>query len=194
MTHTIDRRQAMQISALATLPALLASPASAANAASPKAKDPVHDFDFLIGSWHVAHRRLKQRLLDSQTWEEFDGTCTMGPLLDGSGNVDDNVINLPSGTYRGVGLRSFDPKTRQWAIWWLDSRNPHMLDVPVVGGFENGVGAFLADDTLRGKPIKVRFRWSDIKRNSCTWEQAFSPDAGANWEVNWIMHFKRTAG
>ncbi len=188
MTTKIDRRQAIKLSALAALPAVLGNTAPVAAKGT---HDPSHDFDFLIGSWHVAHQRLKERLLGSQAWEEFDGSCTMRPLLGGHGNVDDNIINLPSGTYRGVGLRSYDPKTQTWAIWWLDERNPHALDVPVVGGFENGVGTFLADDTLRGKPIKVRFRWSGIKRNSCIWEQAFSPFAGASWEVNWIMHFRR---
>ena len=59
------------------------------------------------------------------------------------------------------------------------------------GGFKDGVGTFTGDDTLEGKPIKVRFRWSEIKANSARWEQAFSPDGGATWEVNWRMQFTR---
>ncbi|HTE65485.1 MAG TPA: DUF1579 domain-containing protein, partial [Candidatus Binatia bacterium] len=35
------------------------------------------------------------------------------------------------------------------------------------------------------------FVWSDITRNSCRWEQAFSPDAGKTWEVNWVMESTR---
>lgn len=152
----------------------------------------LHDFDFLAGSWKVRHQRLKERLAGSHAWEEFDGTCTMRPLMGGYANVDDNVMELPSGTYQGVGLRSYDPKSGQWAIWWLDSRNPFGdLDPPVKGRFENGVGTFTSNDTLRGKPVRVRFTWSQITPTSAHWEQAFSPDGGKTWEVNWRMEFTR---
>src|SRR6185369_5675364 len=70
----------------------------------------LHDFDFLVGRWQVHHRRLKERLANSHEWVEFDGTCSNFPLMGGWGNVDDNVLNLPGDNYRGVGLRSYDPK------------------------------------------------------------------------------------
>ena len=31
------------------------------------------DFDFFIGRWQVRHRRLQQRLVGCQVWDEFDG-------------------------------------------------------------------------------------------------------------------------
>jgi ABC-type branched-subunit amino acid transport system ATPase component len=46
--------------------------------------------------------------------------------------------------------------------------------------------------TFEGRPIKVRFRWSEITPASARWEQAFSPDGGTTWETNWIMCFERT--
>ena len=123
----------------------------------------LRDFDFLVGEWRVQHRRLKERLANNHEWVEFDGTCSNRPLMDGWGNVDENRINLPGDNYRGVGLRAYDPKSGQWAIWWVDSRTPHgAVDPPVKGKFVNGVGTFYADDTLRGKPIRVRFTWSKI--------------------------------
>jgi hypothetical protein len=60
-----------------------------------------------------------------------------------------------------------------------------------VGRFADGVGTFLADDTLRGQPIRVRFRWSDTATPIPCWEQAFSPDGGDSWEINWVMRFTR---
>ena len=152
-------------------------------------KSGLQDFSFFHGSWRVEHRRLTGRLVGAADWEEFDGVCECRPLLGGAGNVDDNILNLPEGTYRAVTLRSFDPLGGLWSIWWLDGRHPHRLDVPVVGGFANGVGEFLADDILNGNPIRVRFRWSLTDAGLPRWEQAFSPDAGASWEVNWVMLF-----
>src|SRR5258705_609180 len=135
----------------------------------------LHDFDLRIGEWRAHHRRLKERLADSHEWVEFDGTCSFRLLMDGWANMDDNVFNMPGGVYRGVTLRSYDPKSGQWAIWWLDGRNPFGdLDPPVKGRFVNGVGTFYADDTLRGKPIRVRFLWSHITPTSAHWEQASS--------------------
>jgi len=200
MTTDAGRRTVMRLSLLAAAAHLAPQGAARGTAGGqdPKQRrtpmgDAPRDFDFLIGSWKVRHRRLKERLAHSTEWEEFDGTCTMRPLLGGFGNVDDNVLELPGGTYRGVGLRSFDPATKSWAIWWLDSRDPHVLDVPVIGRFQDGVGTFVAKDTLRGRPIVMKFVWSHITPASAVWEQSFSPDEGKTWEMNWHMDFTRTA-
>jgi hypothetical protein len=149
------------------------------------------DFDFLAGNWQVQHRRLRERLAGCDDWQTFDGTCAMRAILGGQGNLDDNLLNLPGGAYRAASLRAFDPQTGLWAIWWLDDRHPHQLDVPVQGGFADGVGSFYADDTFNGQPIRVRFRWTDTASAAPRWEQAFSADGGASWEVNWTMVFTR---
>ena len=148
------------------------------------------DWAFLVGSWNVRHHRLKGRLVGSTEWEDFAGTCVNWPLLGGQGNVDDNVLELPGGTYRGVGVRAFNTETRQWSIWWLDSRRA-VLDPPVRGGFRDGVGTFLGDDTHEGRPVTVRFRWSKITAGAAEWDQAFSTDGGKTWETNWRMWFTR---
>lgn len=151
---------------------------------------PPGDFDFIIGSWRVHHRRLVDRLSGCTEWAEFAGASTTRKTLGGFGNLEDNWLDLPGGAYRAVALRSFDAATGKWAIWWLDARFPHQLDPPVVGAFADGIGTFYADDTLSGRPIKIRFVWSaDPERPR--WEQAFSPDGGASWEPNWIMEFSR---
>ncbi|MBL8347121.1 MAG: DUF1579 domain-containing protein [Rubrivivax sp.] len=150
-----------------------------------------HDFDFLVGHWQVRHRRLKERLEGCAEWQEFEGTSTLRPLMDGRGNVDDNVIDLPAGRYRAISMRSFDPAKGLWAIWWLDERHPHQLDAPVVGRFEGGIGTFFADDQFKGRPIRVRFLWTDITADSARWQQAFSEDGGRTWETNWVMDLRR---
>lgn len=150
----------------------------------------VHDFDFQVGEWRV-HHRVKQAANDPQ-WLEFEGTSSVRSLMDGAANVEDNTFNKPTGVTHGVALRAYDPKTAQWAIWWIDGRDPlGALDPPVKGRFDDGVGTFYSDGTLDGKPIRTRFIWSQITPTSARWEQAYSPDSGKTWETNWIMEFQR---
>ncbi|MGL5012159.1 MAG: DUF1579 domain-containing protein, partial [Paracoccaceae bacterium] len=68
----------------------------------PQQSGDFHDFDFEQGHWLVRHRRLKERLSGCQTWESFDGTCEMRTVLGGHGNVEDNLLELPGGTYRAI--------------------------------------------------------------------------------------------
>lgn len=149
------------------------------------------DFDFQQGRWHVRHRRLKARLAGCNEWEEFAGTSEQRPILGGNGNIEDNLLHLPGGDYRAVALRSYDPANGTWAIWWLDARNPHRLEVPVVGRFENGIGTFYADETHEGRPVRMRFLWLGTDTSTPRWEQALSEDGGETWETNWVMEFGR---
>lgn len=150
------------------------------------------DFDFAFGHWQVRHRRLDRRLAGCTDWTEFSGTSSTRPILGGNGNVEDNVIDFPSGQYRAVAIRSFDPGSGTWAIWWLSTANPHVLDVPVIGRFDGDVGTFTAQDVHDGQPVLLRFVWSRTRSDSPRWEQALSADGGASWETNWVMDFHRS--
>lgn len=149
------------------------------------------DFDFIIGDWRVRHRRLNSRLSGCTEWTEFDGLSSTRKVLGGFGNVEDNLLCFPDGDVRAAAFRSYDPESKTWAIWWLDHRNPHRLDVPVVGNFSGSEGVFHASDTLNGISINVRFIWNATPNGNPTWEQAFSADGGATWETNWTMEFVR---
>jgi hypothetical protein len=183
----------MKLATILLAASLISGPAFAATAkpGETAVTDHAHDFDFLIGKWNVHHHRLKERLAGSHEWVDFEGTSVLQMTMNGQGTFDDNYIGIPSGPYRAVGLRGYDPKTQTWAIWWLDARDPHTMEPPVFGNFQNGVGTFEGDDTFNGKPIKVRFTWSHITRDTAQWEQAFSPDGGKTWETNWVMHLTR---
>jgi len=147
------------------------------------------DFDFLEGSWIVHNRYLRERLVDSDIWDEFQSSCVMQLILDGMGNQDEFRIDY-SGGYIGMSFRFFDPSTKQWAIYWADSRRPGLLDPPVIGTFSGDTGVFRGGDTFQGRPIVVRFIWSRVTTGAPRWEQAFSADGGATWETNWIMDFE----
>lgn len=150
----------------------------------------MREFDFQIGAWRVHHRKLRGRLVGSNDWVEFDGTCSGWVVMDGQGSVEDQYLDDPDGAYRASAFRRRDPVTGDWSIWWFDSRFAS-VDPPVTGRFVDGVGAFHADDVLDGRPIRVRFLWSAITAHSARWEQAFSADGGETWETNWIMTFER---
>jgi hypothetical protein len=152
---------------------------------------PSSDFDFFMGIWKCRHRYLVRRLADCHDWIEFDGSCAARKILGGFGNMDEGDIDLPGDRYRGMSLRTWDPETACWSIYWLDSRRPGTLFPAVKGGFDKGVGSFYGDDTLKGRPIRVRFLWSRITGQSARWEQAFSLDEGNSWETNWFMDFTR---
>lgn len=149
-----------------------------------------HDFDWLIGDWTVAHRRLRRRLAGDDSWDEFAGACAMRALIGCLGNVDDNFLQLPEGPYRAAAVRLFDTANRRWSIWWIDGR-VLTFGAPVHGGFVDGVGRFVGEDSHDGRPILVRFVWSEIAAGSGRWQQSFSPDGGATWELNWDMRFTR---
>jgi len=164
-------------------------PSAPSPAQSSPQRDGARDFDFQRGEWRVQHRVKRQG-----TWIEFGGTCRNRALIDGSANVEEHTFSRPAGTTYGIALRAYDAKAGQWAIWWVDSRDPlGPLDPPVKGRFEDGVGTFYSDYIADGKSMRVRYVWSHLTANSAHWEQATSSDGGKTWDTNWTMEFERTA-
>jgi len=156
---------------------------------APAPRDGSHDFDFLPGRWRVHNERLVKRLQGCTEWETFDATSEAWALPGGLGNTDVYRTDHWPG-FVGMSLRLYNPHTRLWSIYW-SSNQTGALDPPVVGAISNGVGAFEGRDVLNGRPIVVRFTWSDITTARARWEQAFSPDDGGTWEKNWVMVMTR---
>jgi hypothetical protein len=96
-------------------------------------RDGRKDFDFLIGSWKIQKRRLKDRLKGCTEWEEFQGTSEVRHILGGLGNTDELTMNRASGRVHAVTVRLYDPAAREWSIYWVASSSPGTLDVPMVG-------------------------------------------------------------
>ena len=149
-----------------------------------------NDFDFLIGTWKVYHRLLTQRLKGSTEWIEFEGETVDRKIMNGLGNMDENIIHMKDGPVHAISLRLFNPASKEWSIHWSTDRMG-VLDVPMIGGFKDGLGEFYSQETHDGMHVYSRFIWSKITADSCQWEQALSDDGGKTWETNWIMEFKR---
>jgi hypothetical protein len=152
---------------------------------TPPVRDGQHDFDFEIGTWKTRLRRLLNPLTGSTTWVEYEGTTIVRKVFDGRANLVELVADGPAGHFEGLSLRLYNPKSRQWSLNFA-SINSGTLSLPTIGEFKNGRGEFYNQETLDGRAILVRFVISDIRPNSCRFEQAFSDDGGKTWEVNWI--------
>jgi hypothetical protein len=151
----------------------------------------MNDFDFIAGRWRVHNRRQDKWLAGSTTFEEFEGFAQGAVYFDGRATFDH--VEFPSRGTSGLTLRLYDPETELWSIYWAGGQ-AGKLDPPVVGRFHDGVGTFIGDDTFEGRPIKVRFTWSEITSGSARWQQELSGDGGRTWELNWVMELTRVAG
>jgi hypothetical protein len=146
-----------------------------------------HEFDFVAGHW-TSTRRRTHILAGSDDWYEFSATMDAMVALDGHATFD--VLRAPGPNIEGITLRLFDSAKKVWRICWATARSGD-LDVPVEGTFANGTGTFECDDSWEGRPVRVRYQWLDTAGAEPRWEQAFSPDGGLTWEVNWTAVFRR---
>ncbi len=155
-------------------------------------RDGQHDFDPLIGQWKFHLKRLVHPLTGSNEWVESEGTGACYKIWDGRAQLDTVELEGPSGHIEGLTLRTYDPQSHQWRLYWANSKTGK-LDPPQVGEFKNGRGEFYAQDTINGKTILIRYVWTKLTTNSPHFEQSFSDDGGKTWEVNWITDETRTA-
>jgi hypothetical protein len=154
---------------------------------TPSATSSLHDFDYLAGKWTMDNKRLKTRLNNCTEWIEYESTDeNSGAILNGLGNTDlfktaFNQVN--NKLYEGLTVRLFNPQTKLWSIYWVDS-NKGVMDPPVVGSFYGNIGKFYCKDVFQGKPILMMFVWDKTDKDNPIWYQAFSPDNGLTWEWN----------
>ena len=149
------------------------------------ARDGQADFDFEIGTWRTRLSRLVHPLSDSTRWVEYQGTTVVRPVWGGRANLVELDVRGPSGRIRGLSLRLYDPRARQWSLHFANA-NDGTLVRPAIGEFRNGRGEFYSQESFDGRAILVRFVISVITPDSCRFEQSFSADGGKSWETNWI--------
>jgi hypothetical protein len=146
-------------------------------------RDGSHDFDPLLGSWKYHLKRRMNPLTGSNTWVDYEGTGICRKIYDGA-EIDQLIAAGPAGQIEGLTLRTYNPQSHQWRLYWAN-RKVGILDPPQVGEFKNGRGEFFAQDTINGKTILIRFLWTNMNTTP-HFEQSFSGDGGETWEVNWI--------
>jgi hypothetical protein len=152
---------------------------------TPSSASTQNDFDFLQGRWKVKNQKLRERLSNSTQWDEFESTLQMKKT--GLGNVENYFATFNGKPFEGLAIRLFNPQTKLWTIYWMDTNSPVMDQHPVTGSFENGVGKFYATDRFTEKDIVIVYQWDTRNPEHPVWSQAFSTDNGKTWEWNWEM-------
>ena len=178
---------------LAPEPVTRAQTAPGQPAAGRQEPDGQHDFDFSMGSWKIHLSKLEHALSGSKKWIQFDGTIQAHKIWDGSGNIEEVVLNSPSGIIKGLTVRLYNAQTHQWTIYWANSKNGSIDPIPQIGQFKNGQGEFYGQDTYNGKLVYVRFLWSKTDTGTPHFEQSYSDDGGKTWEVNWVTDQTRVS-
>jgi hypothetical protein len=153
-------------------------------------RDGQHDFDFMIGTWDATLKRLDHPLTGSNRWIELEGVQITRKVWDGRANLDEFYVDGEELRIEGLTLRLYNPKTREWNLYWANARRG-LVDPPVVGRWRDGRGEFHGFDTHEGRRILVRYAWSGVTAESAHFEQSFSVDGGMSWEPNWICDIRR---
>jgi hypothetical protein len=151
-----------------------------------------HQFDFWIGSWNIL-----QRILQSDgTWREFNARTVVTPDLDGYILVEhwEGTTLLPwegmtePQSRKALSIRSFDPISEVWNIYWIDTSNRHFIP-PSTGKFQDGRGEFFSVLDPNDPNARGRITFSNITTNSVTWD--FAVFKAGDWKTIWIMEMTR---
>jgi hypothetical protein len=150
-------------------------------------RDGRHDFDWEFGTWATKVRVLRNPLSEAApNWAEFEGTSVVRPVAGGRFNLVELSVGGLAGRIEGVALRLYNPQSQRWTLNYANVRSG-ILTAPVEGTFDGeGRGIFYANDTLDGRPIRVRFIIIDASRTQAHFEQSYSADGGKTWETNWV--------
>jgi len=182
----------LALSALLAFAPAFAQSIPAAVPAPPPLADGAHDFDPLLGNFTFHLHFMLHPLTSTPDWTDMDGTGACYKVWNGRAQLDTVELDSAAGGHiEGLTLRLYDPAHRQWRLYWANSRIGR-LDPPQIGDFRNGHGDFYTTDTINGKTVLVRYDWTRLSSGTPHFEQAFSPDGGQSWEVNWITNQKRT--
>ena len=153
-------------------------------------RDGQHDFDFEFGTWKSHISRRLHPLTGSTTWVQMEATVVVRQVWNGRANLMELMADSPTGHLEELDLRLYNPQSHQWSRNFANSSDG-TIEPPMFGEFKNGRGEFIGSDTLNGKAILVRHVFSEITPDSHHFEQSFSDDGGATWELNFVATLTR---
>ena len=146
--------------------------------------DGFHDFDFAMGDFGARILHLHHIAGRPDDWAVWTGRVVATKVWGGRANIQEIEVSTPSGPIEELRLCLFEPRQREWYLYWADSGDG-VLARPMIGGFHGGAGRFYDQETYRSRAIFVRDLYSRITPQSYHWQQAFSSDGGTTWAPNW---------
>ena len=151
-------------------------------------------FDVLFGKWAGRHRKLRDVTDPGCTdWVQFEAAHETSPVLGGGAHID--LLSVTEGqavpAFEALTLRLHRPEDDSWAIYWLSSRAPGVLDPPVLGRADETGGIFECDDEVGGRPVRVRYTWDWRDPSRPVYQQAFAEPGTEGWATNWETIFSR---
>jgi hypothetical protein len=149
-----------------------------------------HEFDFAWGNWRTDISFLPNPFSSRSHWTKIRGRVIVRKLWGGQANLEEIEAKGPHGPFEGLTLRLYDPKAKQWHLYWANA-DDGVLDEPLTGDFKEGRGVFYNQDTYAGRTVFIRNVYFDIAADSYRFEQALSDDGGKTWRTNFIAHVSR---
>lgn len=149
-----------------------------------------HDFDFAIGNWGTRILHLQRSPGKADAWAVWTGRVVAAKVWGGRANIQEIEVNTPSGPIEELRLCLYQPRLRQWYLYWADS-DDGVLATPMIGRLNSGLGEFYDQEDYQSRAIFVRDLYSQITPRSYHWQQAFSKDGGATWQPNWNVTLTR---
>lgn len=136
-------------------------------------------FDFWVGKWQL-------------DWKDPDGTIKNGTnavnKILGSCVIEENFTSGDS-TFFGKSVSVYNPAKKLWQQTWVDNGGAYM---DFTGGMEgNNMVLQRIVTNKEGKQIIQRMVFTDITKDSFTWNWESSRDNGATWAQNWQIMYTR---
>lgn len=146
---------------------------------SPCSSKEAEQFDFWLGSWKAE-------------WKDSEGKSQYGRNLitKGFGNcvIEENFAT-DDGTFTGRSLSVYNARKKMWQQTWVDNTGAYM---EFTGG-KDGDNMYLQRKVTNkeGKEILQKMTFTDIQKNSFTWNWESSSDNGGTWTLNWQILYSR---
>ncbi|MGH8193101.1 MAG: nuclear transport factor 2 family protein [Woeseiaceae bacterium] len=153
-----------------------------------------HDFDFWLGDWTLAQRIWSG---DGNQFEPYAARNQVravegdGALIETfEGEVRFFWLGMPKPQQmRGASIRVYNPDSRQWRIFWIDTLDPK-FGAPFSGDFSGVAGEFVQSDRPAGIPPS-RIRFEPHTEGTVDWELAIRTPDGKDWQRLWTIEFRR---